>query len=379
MMTIILQQNTYKPCEIHKLVTQTSQAGASFCVTFKRMEKSVQNLNRPPESGGTVVDRALTRPSARDDEPAFEHWLHRTPGLKIFDIGLYPILTNFAVFAVSVAATYLTAYGDKTGGKIGRWFFDRGTWFKNHAMRMGMDEKHADGMKMVAFSFLDGSIMAPAIKILEDHREEIAKSIDDTLGTRPADDSVYQAEPKQSWGSVLGGRVVTLSAVLPTAIAMGKLGMKDGKWLWNKTPNNPGFSSMNDMVFTNPGVELGKQIEANPNLAKHFHGLNIPVLMGVSIFEAFYTSLCTAALYVSSRFIASQRNDVVDAQPVAPNAPLARDARFMAPDTTHAHHHAQESLISRVIDAPHTHIDSASASHHQPLAEAKSTHLTNAQ
>lgn len=257
----------------------------------------------------------------------------RTPGLKIFDLGLYPILTNFVVFAVSVAATYLTTHGNQQGGKVGKWFYERGNIFKREVMKLGMDEKQADASKMITFSFLDGSIMAPFIKMFEDRREHIAKKIDTRLGTLPEDDSAYDAEPKQSWGSVLGGRVVALSTVLPTAIVLGKVGTKDGQWIWNTVKDNPGFNSLNDHMFSNPGKALGEAIEKDPKIARYFGKTNIPVISSVAIFEAFYTSLCTAALYFSSRHIAKKKAQsteqgvsdaaVVPAVTTAEDAPIA--------------------------------------------------------
>ena len=46
--------------------------------------------------------------------------IRRTPGLWAYDTLLYPVLNNFVVFGVSVAATYLTARGgDRTAaGKL---------------------------------------------------------------------------------------------------------------------------------------------------------------------------------------------------------------------------------------------------------------------
>ncbi|MDX1974071.1 MAG: hypothetical protein SFT92_00170 [Rickettsiales bacterium] len=280
-------------------------------------------------------------------QPKLDKKSHRTLGLKIFDIGLYPILTNFVVFGVSVAATYLTMHGDKTGGKIGKWFYERGNVFKREAMNLGMGEKQADAAKMITFSFLDGSVMAPFIKLLEDRREKIARWLDNRLGTTPADDSAYEAEPKQSWGSVLGGRVAALAVVLPTAIMLGKIGTKDGKWLWNTTKENPGFNSLNDHLFSNPGRELGEYINTQPQLAKHFGKVNIPVLSSVAIFEAFYTSVCTTALYVSSRFFASFNIK----KPAAAKQVAHHDIKEIKPDVVPV----TAAVEPAIVEKHHTH------------------------
>lgn len=206
---------------------------------------------------------------------------------------LYPLLTNVVVFGMSVGATYLTmkggdrgANGKLTYGKIGEFFHKRGTWVSNKFKNMGMTENQADMSKMVFFSFADGCLVAPGVKLLEDRREQIAYTIDEKLGTLPEDRSIYDAEPKQDWGSVIGGRLATCSVVVPTAVVLEKAGL-------------------NDVLFHNPGLKIGEAIVKKPNLARHFGKLDIPMLSKVALFEAFYTSVCTGGLYVCSRALAT--------------------------------------------------------------------------
>ena len=214
----------------------------------------------------------------------------RTKGEWLFDAFLYPFLNNVVVFSISVVATYLTSHGDKVGGSVGRWFQKRGTWFTGKAMKAGLSENQADMAKMVTFSFLDGSIMAPFVKLLEDRRETIARIIDKKLGTEPEDDSVYKQEPKQGWMSVLTGRLATSVIVVPTAVALDKAGL-------------------NDVLFSNPGKKMGAWVaKTYPSLPKKFPQIHFPDLFKIGVFEAFYTSVCTAGLYISSRFIARVAN-----------------------------------------------------------------------
>jgi hypothetical protein len=139
---------------------------------------------------------------------------------------------------------------------------------------------------MVLFSFADGSAIAPMVKLLEDRRGKISKWFDDRLGTTPEDEiAAYKAEPKQSWFSVIAGRIAVLSIVVPTAYILGKTGL-------------------NDVLFNNPGKKFGAWMAKKPNLAKHFTKWDIKELGRVGVFEGFYTSVCTAGLYVVSRFLA---------------------------------------------------------------------------
>jgi hypothetical protein len=274
------------------------------------MELNNQLVNNKEKGAETV--KAVGQPAPDAQGPAMVPApVQRTPGLKIFDLFLYPFLTNFVVFGMSVGATYLTnkggmrnAKGELIYGKIGDWFHHRGKWMADKFKKMGMSSQQADMSKMVVFSWVDGTAIAPMVKLLEDRREDISKWVDDKLGTTPADEvSAYRAEPKQSWLSVIGGRLLTASIVVPTAVLMDKLH-------WNG-------KSLNDKFFNEPGQRLGEWMAKKPEIAKHFGKLDIGNLGKVGVFEAFYTSVCTAGLYVSSRFLARVTNKKKDEKKAA--------------------------------------------------------------
>ena len=281
------------------------------------MEKSIEHVAEVPRS---------------EEKPEYD----RTPGLKMLDVFLYPVLTNISVFGVSVAATYLTtrggdrnAAGQLVYGKFGKWFQDRGTWMTSKFKALGMSEKQADMWKMVTFSFLDGSAMAPVVKMLEDRREQIGRWLDEKMGTVPKDDGVYEAEPKQSWLSLLGGRAVTLGIVLPTAMMLDKGGL-------------------NEKFFNKPGKDVGGWLAKKPwvkkNIPAHW---DVQELTRVGFFEAFYTSVCTLGLYFTSRRIAnfhhksSQEKEAENADLAAPPSSTAAP---VAEDTPPQKPRASESL-----------------------------------
>jgi len=285
-------------------------------VILKTMEKYAHDVS-VPEANDLAVANAVQNRTAKDgvqqhSDPQLQlqqnaqiKQMKRTPGLRLYDTLLYPLLNNFAVFAISVGATYLTARGgDRTPGgalkygKIGAWFQQRGDWIVKQFKKTGMNDESAYMARTVFFSFADGSLMAPFIKGLEDNREKFAKGLDDMMGTRPADDSVYEAEPKQTWGSVLAGRALTAGIVVPTAMALDKTGL-------------------NKKLFTEPGIKLGQWIKDRPHIAKKFGSLDIGELSKVSFFEAFYTSVCTAGLYITSRYLAPKPKPKLHAAPVA--------------------------------------------------------------
>lgn len=265
------------------------------------MEKSVPNTASAPVREKEAGELATQQPAkVSEAAPAGELLKKerpRTPGLKLFDVFLYPVVTNLSVFGISVAATYLTTRGADLKdngqlqyGKIGEFFHKRGTWVVKKFEHMGMSTKQADMSKMVLFSFVDGSLMAPVVKVIEDKREDIACYLDRKMGTKPEDLSVYDKEPKQSWLSVLGGRFATAAIVAPTAKLLDSKGWND-KW------------------FIEPGKKFGAKLASKPKIKKLAGRLDLEELISIARFEAFYTSVCTAGLYFSSRGIARMTKD----------------------------------------------------------------------
>lgn len=228
--------------------------------------------------------------AAKEPLSAEERKLRRTTGLKLFDVLLYPVLNNFVVFGTSVAATYFTSRGNIHGGWIGRKLYERGQATEGlYRNLFGMKPESAEMAKIVTWSFVDGAALSPLVKVFEDRREKIGKWIDDKLGTTPSDLSVYEAEPKQTWGSVLKGRIAAGAVVLPTAIVFDKTGI-------------------NSKLFDKRGQQLGAWIEKQPSLASKFGPADIKEVARIGIFEAVYTSICTGALYLFSRSFARQHD-----------------------------------------------------------------------
>lgn len=213
----------------------------------------------------------------------------RTPGTWLFDTLVYPGLANVGVFLVSVFATYQTTYG-----KDGNWMRRRGDAVRQFfAQRLKLPRNSVDFGVMLAFSFLDGCIIAPFVKLLEDRRRPISRWLDTRLGTRPPDDTPYNREPKQTWASVLAGRATGCATIVPAAVLLDK------KW--------GGRRSLNDRLFSTPGEKLGGWLTRRvPALPRALPGINLPGLVKIGVFEFFYTSLTTAALYASSRHYAKK-------------------------------------------------------------------------
>lgn len=279
-----------------------------------------------------VPAEQVVHPKKRKKEEKQE----RTPGLKAFDIFLYPFLTNFGVFAMSVAATYLTTRGKDTidgtknsklvFGKFGKFMAERGEWLDKKFETMGMGKRTAEMSRTVFFSFADGTLLAPVVKLFEDKREKIGKGIDNALGTKPEDESVYKAEPKQSWLSVIGGRLATVAIVVPTAIGLNNISLKPKNGIPILDASGKEVKrNLNDLFFREQGEAVGHYLEKKPFFKKHFSNYNLPALSRVVAFEAFYTSVCTAGLYFSSRFFARKLEKKEKDEPLA-QAPINTEA-----------------------------------------------------
>ncbi len=225
--------------------------------------------------------------------------LERTAGLKLVDKIIYPLVNNVGVFVISVGATFLTSHGHEVAKSFENKGFlangvawvchgmeDRGDWLKEQFKKVKIEGEAAEMAKMVTFSFADGCLMAPFVKILEDNRGNIARKIDNVLGTTPENEEVYDAELKQSWGSVLGGRFLTAGIVVPTAVILEKTGA-------------------NNLLFTKASEVMAEQFaKYRPEDVQRFGMQQVTDLSKIAVFEAFYTSVCTYGLYQSSRFLA---------------------------------------------------------------------------
>jgi hypothetical protein len=231
----------------------------------------------------------------------------RTVGNRVFDLVVYPSIAFGAVFAFSVWATEKAMFSTGTV----RNAFDglakklqESSLLKHLPPEEGF--KKAKSHAMVLVSFLAGSLLIAPIKLFEDRRHTISQKIDNALGTAPADPSHYAKEPKQSWLSVMGGRVVTFGSVLALALSVGshidRGSMKVASKLTGEIP---------------PGMK--------PELASKKWQRAY-----VASFETFYTALCASLVYVLSRTFARKLNKgehMQDAQVAAGEGTVTASAR----------------------------------------------------
>jgi hypothetical protein len=193
------------------------------------------------------------------------------------------------------------------GYDYGNFFHQRGTIYTNWLMKtfkMGKDA--ADNLKMVTFSFVDGSLLLPLVRLAEGYREPIARGFDRLLGTESKDPETYASEPQQTGWSILMGRVTTLAAVLLTYKGLESMYLRKPlpKGIEHSAKD---FRTVNEALFTEKGEAIGEWAEKKESVTKFFGKWDVAGLAKVSIFEAVYTSICTAGLYFMSRIFAGGR------------------------------------------------------------------------
>ncbi len=317
----------------------------------------MEKTNTHTQTLDALAEKQVAYESALASEK--EQKKSRTLGLKLVDTLIYPVINNFSVFAISVVFTYLSNNEYKPAGAVGRILKARGDEFMKVAKKFGMNESSADMAKMVTFSFVDGSLMAPVVKLVEDRREGLAKWLDERFGTKPEDESVYAAEPKQSWKSVFLGRLAVSAIVVPTAVALDKAPAP--KWLLGEErlkalselvevgKENKKFANLNDMMFSGPGIKLGEKfVDRFPKTVQSWSDIDFRYLFKTTTFEAFYTSVCTAGLYFTSRAIArwsgdTHEQDKEDALRQKPaSLPPIKDGL-----PSNAHHHYKDVAVQR--------------------------------
>ena len=139
----------------------------------------------------------------------------RTPGQKAFDLGLYPLIANLGVFALSTYVTYHSSFNQNKAN----WFVKRSSWFKDQLVKvpaLAENPETARNLNMVIWSFIDGSLLSPVVAAFESKRQPISRWIDDKLGTTPEDKTVYDKEVQRSWQDVIKARAATFALVIGT-------------------------------------------------------------------------------------------------------------------------------------------------------------------
>ncbi len=235
----------------------------------------------------------------------------RTFGNKLYDFLVFAPIAWGGVWISSAATGYQALHGtNKNFNWLRTMNKNVGEWIHKTLARTVMKNsspEDVEGMaKNLGFTFILGMgshpLMGP-IKWLEDHRQSNAAKIDKMLGTTPPDGQAIKQEPKQSWASVISGRMASWATAFVALAAMG-----------------PKFTKqLNDAVgerVTNKWMSF----RPGDNRVKVNRWANLLA------FDALGTIITASVTYVFSRFVAESFNrkgkvadTVYELNPVAPN------------------------------------------------------------
>ena len=140
---------------------------------------------------------------------------HRTVGNIIYDWGIYGTFAWGVVALASALSAHEAMHGNH---KVFNWLRSLNnncisglSSFLSSTLLKGKPKALIDGWARGSTMFvtlgMGGWAMMAPIKWLEDNRQSNAAKIDNALGTTPPDPETIEHEPKQTWHSVLSGRL----------------------------------------------------------------------------------------------------------------------------------------------------------------------------
>lgn len=264
-----------------------------------------QNIEREqsealPQGSAAGVERASVPATGESGQVVHESQKKRTFGNKMFDFIVYPAIAWVGVSALSVYMAHETSPNSGNNSFIFKKIrelnksvlamFEKSVesgLLKNIIKDKSPEniERWSEGLSMYGLLALGGTMLMWPIKALEDNRKKLAAKLDSMFGTTPQNQAEVAKEPKQSWFSVLSGRVLSVGIGFSAFLAMG--------------PKNAGnWSKACGAYFTDKWMKVFK----NHNEA------NVKSWMDVAAFDVIFTTITASVTYAFSRFIA-KRND----------------------------------------------------------------------
>jgi|GEM_PF-5953389 len=229
----------------------------------------------------------------KEDTPESEKKKHRSFGNKAFDAVFYTAIAFGVVLVWSAFALYAKAMGESGKGYKG---FCEGVVEKTqkalsilhiHANNPEKQSQTAEQLGNVLISFGAGTFFLAPIKYFEDRRTQIAGYFDSLneryFHAKPVDPASQKEEPKQSWFSIIGGRITVLATMLTIDMGIGKYS--------EKLAQNAGT------LLANAWQQLKPQATTQ-NLAQ------VKTIGWALTLETIYTAISAGLIYVSSRTIA---------------------------------------------------------------------------
>lgn len=269
-----------------------------------RMENSTkitENTKNGTKNSGELVST---------DEP--EKAKKRTLGNKIYDFGVFGSIAWLGVSTMSALTAHEAMHGNNPRFNwlrtVNNTVFKSISSFLSKSVMKKSKKETVDAVAnhttMVFTLGMGGHTLMAPIKWLEDNRQSNAAKIDKMLGTNPPDAKEIADEPKQSWKSVLSGRMLSWSMAFATVLAAGPK-------LVNK---------VND-YFGKKGEEAWMKFRPKSN-----HD-SVKKWSNLIAFDLIFTAVTAAVTYAFSRFVAKKYDvgdNLYELNPIAPN-PLGEE------------------------------------------------------
>lgn len=236
----------------------------------------------------------------------------RTVGNVIYDFGVFGSVAWAGVATLSALSAHESMHGSNPAFGWLRTLNDKSysglrSLLSSTILKGASEEMihgYAKGTTMFLTLGMGGNALAGIIKWLEDNRQRNAALIDNTLGTTPPDPETIAHEPKQTWKSVISGRLMSWGGSYLAFLAMG-----------------PKLTGHLGDFFGKHATDLVMKIRPGSNPA------NVRRWADIAAFDALFTMITAGATYGISRFIAHKDEEkralshdhiVYDANPVAP-------------------------------------------------------------
>jgi hypothetical protein len=262
------------------------------------VDNKENNTSLSDTSVKTAKDDSSAQPENASCPPLEKR--KRTVGNKIFDWGVYSSIAWVGVSVMSLLTAHEAIRGThpsfnwlrtihkKLSSSVSKLLSS--TVMKNSPK--ADIEAWSEGTGLYYMLGLGGTTLMAPIKWLEDNREKLAAKIDKTIGTTPPDPACIKEEPKQSWGSVLSGRALSVIGVgFGTFVLMGpKRAENISKWFGEK--------------FTNSWMKM--RPNANKAVVREWADMGA--------FDVLFTAITAAVTYAFSRFVATKSNAKKDAE-----------------------------------------------------------------
>ncbi len=266
----------------------------------------------------------IAEPAINPPEPRVEAKIRKSKGGKLFDWGVYGGIAGVGTFIVTIPMAFVL----KDGKRAGQYERVVG-WVEKHAGRFlspSTAKKFAEEAVMTTTLMQGGNAMLIPVGIAEHYKVPIVTALDEKLGDQASPESI-EATPKQTWMSLIEGRMLAWGAVFSTLFSASLAFPKTFQTFTNE------FAERACKLVGKPTWDVAKNQESRAfKLGK------------LGALDVFATAAAATLLYVGGHFFARRHeekkahlppshhplfSDTADA--VGEGLPAVRDA---GPDST---------------------------------------------